>query len=235
MGAEGSLRRLNTDWIDIYQLHVPDPLTSTEEVLRALEDLVRQGKVRYVGFSNFPAWQTALAIGEQRRRGYTVFSTAQMYYSLLGRDIEQECVPLYRHTGIGVLAWSPLASGFLSGKYTRDNPVPADGRRSRFNFPPIDIEKGYAVVEELKTIGRRLDATPAQVALAWLLTRPFITSILLGITKTEQLEDNMQALDVRLAAADVERLDLLTTPGAAYPGWMREAGLDPQVRNALAT
>ncbi|WP_414582929.1 aldo/keto reductase [Scytonema sp. PCC 10023] len=140
--AEASLKRLGTDYIDLYQIHIPDPLTPPEETVRALDDLVRRGMVRYVGFSNLPAWKAARMLAIQERHGYARFVGAQMYYSLLGRDIEHEIVPFVEDTGIGILVWSPLASGFLSGKYTRQTPVPEDARRKNFQFPPVEVEKG---------------------------------------------------------------------------------------------
>ncbi len=235
MSAEESLARLGTDWIDIYQLHIPDAATPLEETLRALEDLVRAGKVRYVGLSNFPAWRTAEMRGIQAARGWAPLRAAQMYYSLLGRDLELECVPCYRAAGIGVISWSPLASGFLSGKYDRDNP-PDEGRRKTFEFPPIDVEKGYQVVEQLKGIAGRHGATPAQVAIAWILTRDFITTVLLGARTMAQLDDNLGAAALTLSAEEVERLDELTRPGAVYPGYMVDMmGLDPLVKEKLGS
>lgn len=207
--AEASLKRLGTDYIDLYQLHIPDPLTPPEETLSALDNLVRRGLVRYVGFSNFSAWKAARMLGIQERQGYARFVAAQMYYSLLGRDIEHEIVPFVEDAGIGIMVWSPLASGFLSGKYTRETPV-ADARRQKFQFPPIDVEKGYEVVELLKQIGQNRGASPAQVAIAWILTKPFISSVIIGANKMHQLEDNLGSVELRLSAHEVEQLDTLT-------------------------
>jgi aryl-alcohol dehydrogenase-like predicted oxidoreductase len=233
MSAEASLKRLGTDWIDLYQLHIPDAVTPVEETLRALEDLVRAGKVRYVGLSNFPAWRTAEMRGIQAARRWAPLRAAQMYYSLLGRDLELECVPYYRAAGIGVLSWSPLASGFLSGKYDRASP-PEEGRRKAFAFPPIDVEKGYAVVELLRGIAARHGATPAQVAITWILTRDFITTVLLGARTMDQLEDNLCAAGLTLSAEEIDRLDELTRPAALYPGYMLDMmGLDPKVKAKL--
>ena len=233
--AEASLRRLGTDWIDVYHLHKPDPFTPMEETVRALDDLVRQGKVRYVGFSNFPAWQAARMLGLQERRGAAGFVSAQMYYSLLGRDLEHECVPFFHECGIGVMVWSPLASGFLSGKYTRRNPVPPDARRKNFEFPPIDVERGYDVVDALSEVARAHGASPAQVALAWVLTRPFVSSVLLGASRMSQLEDNLAAAQLSLGADERVRLDQLTAPKPIYPNWFLDAmAWDGAVRDALS-
>lgn len=231
--AENSLKRLGTDYIDLYQLHIPDPVTPLEETVRALDDLVRRGLVRYVGFSNYPAWKAARMLGIQERYGYARFMAAQMYYSLLGRDIEHEAVPFVEDAGIGILVWSPLASGFLSGKYTRETPVPEDARRAKFQFPPIDVEKGYAVVDVLKQIGQNHGASPAQVAIAWILTKPFISSVIIGANTMQQLEDNLGAAELKLSAQEIEQLDTLTASQSLYPGWMQPMGWDNKVKTAL--
>jgi aryl-alcohol dehydrogenase-like predicted oxidoreductase len=231
--AEGSLKRLGTDYIDLYQVHITDPITPLEETARALEDLVRRGLVRYIGFSNFPAWQAAKFVGIQERYRYTRFVAAQMYYSLVGRDLEHEFVPFVQDAGIGILVWSPLAGGFLSGKYTRESPAPEDGRRNKFQLPPVDVERGYDVVEAVKQIAQNHEASPAQVAIAWLLTKPFISSIIIGANKLHQLEDNLGAADLKLTNAEVEQLDTLTAPPTIYPGWMQPLGWDAKVKAAL--
>jgi len=189
--AEASLKRLETDYIDLYQIHIPDPLTPIEETVHALDELVRRGLVRYVGFSNFSAWKVARMLSIQECRGYAHFVAAQMYYSLLGRDLEYEVVPFVEDAGIGVLVWSPLAGGFLSGKYTRENPTPERARLNTFQLLPIDVEKGYEVVDLLKQIAQTHSASPAQVALAWMLTKPFVSSIIIGANKMSHLEDNL--------------------------------------------
>lgn len=232
--AEESLRRLGTDYIDLYQVHIPDPLTPPEETLRALDDLVRRGWVRYVGFCNLPAWKAARWLGIQECRGYSRFIGAQMYYSLLGRDLEHEVVPLARDAGLGILAWSPLASGFLSGKYTRENPAPEGSRRAQFQFPPIDLEKGYDVVALLKKIAQNHSASPAQVALAWILTRPFISSIIIGANKMSHLDENLGAMNVNLSAQEISQLDELTMPPSLYPDWMQSMGWDAKIKQALS-
>lgn len=232
--AEASLKRLGTDYIDLYQIHIPDPLTPLEETVRALDDLVRRGLVRYVGFSNFPAWKAARMLSIQECKGYARFVAAQMYYSLLGRDLEYEVVPFVEDAGIGVLAWIPLASGFLSGKYTRENPKPEGGRLNTFQLLPIDVEKGYEVVDLLKQIAQNHSASPAQVALAWMLTKPFVSSIIIGANKMSHLEDNLGAVEMNLSVQEVEQLDELTAPSPLYPGWMLPMGWDAQVKQALS-
>lgn len=233
MAAEASLKRLNTDYIDLYQLHIPDPITPLEETLRALEDLVRQGKVRYIGYSNFSAWKAAKMVGIQKHYNYTQFVAAQMYYSLLGRDLEHEVVPFVEDAGIGVLVWSPLAGGFLSGKYTRENPTPEGARLNEFKLPPIDVEQGYDVVDAIKPIAQAHDASSAQVAIAWILTKPFISSVIVGANKIHQLEDNLKVVDLTLSASEIDQLDTLTAPPALYPGWMQALGWDAQVKAAF--
>jgi aryl-alcohol dehydrogenase-like predicted oxidoreductase len=232
--AEGSLERLGTDYIDVYLVHRADTLTPVEETIEALEDLVRQGKVRYVGFSNWPAWMAAKAVGIQDARGWSRFRAAEMYYSLLGRDLEHEVVPLCEDAGIGVMAWSPLAGGFLSGKYTRDKPKGDSGDRlGGFDFLPYDRERGYELIDLLTSIGAKRGASPAQVSLAWLLTRPIVASILLGASKMTQLDDNLGAADVRLDTDELEQLDAATKPAAPYPHWFTERVKDSKAHEAL--
>jgi aryl-alcohol dehydrogenase-like predicted oxidoreductase len=232
-GAEASLRRLNTDYLDLLSVHRFDPYTPFEETARALENLVARGLVRYVGFSNFSAWQAAKFVGIQQRLGYAPFAAAQMYYSLVGRDLEQEIVPYCQDAGMGIVVWSPLASGFLSGKYTRQDPTGGQGRMATFDFLPFDKEKGYALVEKLRAIGQRHKASVAQVSLAWLLAKPYVTSILLGASKVAQLEDNLGVENVTLDAEDVAELDRETAPAEVYPNWFQTKVADGQVRDAL--
>ena len=231
--AEESLRRLGTDYIDVYLVHRLDPYTPVEETLDALNDLVRAGKVRYVGFSNWPAWLAAKAVGLQRERGWTRFSAAEMMYSLVGRDLEHEIVPFAEDAGVGIMVWSPLAGGFLSGKYTRENPGGSGGRLTGFDIIPFDREKGYDLVERLREIGAHHGATVAQVALAWLLTRPFVSSVLVGASRMEQLDDNLGAARVKLEPDEVRAVDELTTPAAVYPGWFNPKVSDDKARGAL--
>jgi aryl-alcohol dehydrogenase-like predicted oxidoreductase len=218
--CEASLRRLGTDYIDLYQVHGWDILTPIEETLRALDDLVRQGKVRYLGCSNWAPRHLAKSLGISRQHDWERFVSLQAYYSLVGRDLEHELLPLCREEGLGVLVWSPLSGGFLSGKYRRDNPNPEGARRTAFNFPPIDTERGFDAVDALDQVAQQRQATVAQVALAWLLAQPGVASIIIGANKMSQLEDNLKAIEVKLSAEEVERLSATTTPGAIYPRWM---------------
>ena len=219
---ENSLRRLQTDYIDLYQVHGWDILTPIEETLRALEDLVRQGKVRYIGCSNWSARHLMKALYLSRAHDWAGFVSLQAYYSLVGRDLEHELLPLCREESIGVLPWSPLSGGFLSGKYTRDNPNPEGARRSGFQFPPIDEARGFDAVDALARIAKEKGTTIAQVALAWLLAQPGVTSIIIGANKMPQLEDNLKAADLELTAAEIEVLSATTAPPAQYPQWMIE-------------
>jgi aryl-alcohol dehydrogenase-like predicted oxidoreductase len=232
--AEGSLRRLGTDYIDLYLVHKVDTLTPIEETIEALEDLVRQGKVRYVGFSNWPAWMAATALGVQRARGWSRFRAAEMYYSLVGRDLEHEVVPLCLNAGIGVLVWSPLAGGFLTGKYTRSNPKGESGDRlGGFDILPFDRERGYQLVDLLQSLAGRHESSPAQIALAWLLTRPAVCSILVGASRLSQLEDNLKAIDVTLDADELQQLDEASAPFVPYPHWFTPRVADSVAHAAL--
>ena len=210
--CESSLKKLNTDWIDLYIVHKVDAYTPVEETLEALNDLVRSGKVRYIGFSNWPAWKAAVAVTLQRERGWAQFTSGQMYYSLLGRDLEHEFVPFLRATGTGMTVWSPLAGGFLSGKYTRETPAAKENRLTGFDFIPFDREAGFRVVDEMRHIGQAHGATVAQIALAWLLAKPYVTSVIIGASKMSQLEDNLKAVDVQLREAELAKLDEMTAP-----------------------
>ncbi len=232
--VQASLKRLNTDYIDVYLVHRLDPYTPIEETLEALDSVVRQGMVRYIGFSNWPTWLVAKAVGLQREHNWAQFRAAEMYYSLVGRDLEHEMVPFVEDAGIGIMVWSPLAGGFLTGKYTRENPGGDGGRLTGFDIIPFDREHGYDVVEKLREIGMQHKASPAQVALAWLLSRPFITSVLVGASKMSQLQDNLGAASLELSNDEIATLDTLTEPAAIYPNWFNASIYDAQVRDALA-
>ena len=229
-----SLKRLGTDWIDLYIVHREDPQTSLEETLSALDDVVRAGKVRCVGFSNWSAWKVAAALEIQRANGLARFTHGQMYYSLVGRDVERDFVALQRRYGIGMTVWSPLAGGFLSGKYTPENLRDPEYRYSGFDVLPFDKEHGFRVVELLRGIAARHQASVPQVAIAWLLAKPGVTSVILGATKLRQLVDNLGATDVTLSAEDVAELDGATALGPAYPNWFIDEMADGAVRAALA-
>jgi aryl-alcohol dehydrogenase-like predicted oxidoreductase len=218
--AEASLKRLNTDYIDLYQIHGFDPVTPLEETLRTLDDLVRQGKVRYIGCSNLAAWQIMKALGISAAGQLEKFVTVQAYYSIAGRDLEREIVPMLLDQKLGLLPWSPLAGGFLSGKFTRAGAADGDARRAKFNFPPVNLEKAYDIIDVMKTIAGRRGATVAQVALAWLLAQPFVTSVIIGAKKSSQLADNLGSLNVKLEDGDLKELDRVSRLAPEYPGWM---------------
>jgi aryl-alcohol dehydrogenase-like predicted oxidoreductase len=231
--AEESLRRLKTDYLDVYLVHRVDKYTPVEETLSALNDLVRAGKVRYAGFSNWPAWLAAKALGVQRMNGWAEFQAAEMYYSLVGRDIEHEVVPLALDAGVGIMVWSPLAGGFLSGKYSRENPQGDGGRLTGFDILPFDRDRGYALIDVLKEIAANHKASPSQIAIAWLLTRPAVVSVLVGANKLGQLEDNLAAASLTLSPDESGRLDETTKPAAIYPNWFNTNIFDQQAKNAL--
>src|SRR3954453_8050140 len=204
--VEASLKRLNTDYIDLYQIHRFDPLTSLEDTLGALDDLVRAGKVRYIGASNLPAWYLMKALAISREQRMARFKCSQSYYSLAGRDLERETIPLLRDQGLGLLVWSPLAGGFLSGKFTRNSGDEA-ARRAKFDFPPINKDKGFAILDVLGPIATAHGATVPQIALAWILANAAVTSVIIGARKLSQLDDNLKAIDVTLTADDMHALD----------------------------
>ena len=218
---EKSLKRLQTDHIDLYQLHNFDPLTPFDEVLRALDDSVRQGKVRYIGCSSLAAWQLTKALGVSERRGLAPFVSIQSFYSLAGRDIEHELIPAIEAEGTGLLCWSPLAGGLLSGKFDRSGPSDAGSRRAKIAFPPVDEAKTFDVIDVLKAIAASHDASPAQIALAWLLSRPAVTSIIVGIKRPDQLTDNLKTFNVALTNDEFKRLDEVSRSPARYPGWIQ--------------
>lgn len=216
--VEGSLRRLGTDWIDLYQVHSWDRSTPIEETLRTLDDCVRQGKVRYIGLSNFAAWQIAKADGLARQLGTERFCSVQAYYSLVGRELEREILPAVRDLGLGTMIWSPLAGGYLSGKYTGGEA--GEGRRKHSDFPPVDPAQGDAIVGVLREIGAAHDASPARVALAWLLHQDGVTSVIVGARKQEQLEDNLGAIDLELSEDELTELNKVSARPLEYPHWV---------------
>ena len=219
-GIERSLRRLGTDYVDLYQIHGFDAETPWEETLRALDDLVRSGKVRYVGASNLAAWQLMKALGISQRDGLERFVTIQSYYSIAGRDLERELVPLMLSEAVGLLVWSPLAGGFLSGKFSRTNPRPQSTRRASFNFPPVDEGRGYAALDVLAEVAREQQASVARVSLAWLLHQPVTTSVIIGARDEGQLRDNLAAAELQLTPEQRARLDKASALPPEYPGWM---------------
>ena len=219
-GVEGSLRRLQTDHIDLYQIHANDSVTPVEETVRALDTLVQQGKVRYIGCSNWQAWKIAKALGICELRSLARFDTLQAYYSIAGRDLEREIVPLLKSEKVGLLVWSPLAGGLLSGKYSRTNQKPADSRRTDFDFPIVDKERTWKILDVMAPIAKAHECSAARISLAWLLAKPVVTSVIIGAKRRDQLEDNLAAAELILTEEELRRLDQVSTLPPEYPGWM---------------
>jgi aryl-alcohol dehydrogenase-like predicted oxidoreductase len=219
-GVEASLQRLGTDHIDLYQIHGSDAVTPVEETLRALDTLVQQGKVRYVGCSNWQAWKMAKALTLAEAKGLARFETVQAYYTIAGRDLEREIVPLLEAEKMGLLVWSPLAGGLLSGKFSRENQKPEGTRRSEFDFPLVDKERAWKVIDAMQPIAEAHGCSIARIALAWLLAKPVVTSVIIGAKRPEQLEDNLAAVDVALSAEEIKLLDEVSALPPEYPGWM---------------
>jgi aryl-alcohol dehydrogenase-like predicted oxidoreductase len=217
--VEASLRRLGTEYIDLYQVHRFDALTNLEDTLRALDDLVRTGKVRYIGCSNFAAWQLMKALGISREQHLERFRCTQSYYSLAGRELEREIIPCITDQNLGLLVWSPLAGGFLSGKFTRDGGDTA-ARRASFDFPPVNKERAYDIIDAMVPIAEAHDATVAQVAIAWLLAQPSVTTVIIGARRMNQLDDNLKSVDVTLTADELRSLDEVSRLPPEYPAWM---------------
>ncbi len=224
--CHASLKRLQLDHIDLYQIHGFDPATPIEESLRALDTLVQHGHVRYIGISNWAAWQIMKALGTSERLGLHRFASLQAYYTLVGRDLEREVVPLLQSERVGLMVWSPLAGGFLSGKYSGGADV-GDSRRSKFDFPPIDLARGDKVIAAMRPIAEAHGCSVAQVALAWLLHQPVVTSAIIGAKRLDQLQDNLGAVDVRLSPEQLTALDEASRLPLEYPGFM----LDYQGKN----
>jgi aryl-alcohol dehydrogenase-like predicted oxidoreductase len=223
--VDASLKRLGTDYIDLYQVHRFDPLTTLEDTLRALDDLVRAGKVRYLGCSNFAAWQLMKALAMSRQQQLERFRCTQSYYSLAGRELEREMIPLLKDQGLGLLVWSPLAGGLLSGKFTRHG-GDAAARRASFDFPPVDKEKGFGILDVLNEVAGRHGVSVAQIALAWILAQDSVTSVIIGARKLAQLEDNLKAVDVTLTSDDLKALDEASRLVPEYPEWMNRLPSD---------
>ena len=220
--VKASLRRLQLDHIDLYQIHGFDVATPIEETVRALDTLVQHGHVRYVGVSNWAAWQIMKALGVAEREGLHRFESLQAYYTLPGRDLEREIVPMLKSETVGLLVWSPLAGGLLSGKYSREDEKSGDGRRANFDFPPVDKDRAYACIDAIKPIAEAKGVSVAQVALAWLLHQKVVSSVIIGAKKIEQLEDNLKAADVALTDQELDTLAKVSALPREYPGWMFE-------------
>ncbi|MDB5750406.1 MAG: aldo/keto reductase [Ramlibacter sp.] len=238
-GVKASLKRLQLDHIDLYQIHGFDPVTPIEETVRALDQLVRHGHVRYIGVSNWAAWQIVKALGIAERLGLARFESLQAYYTVAGRDLERELVPMLQSEGLGLMVWSPLAGGFLSGKYSREQEAaqsPEQGsRRLAFDFPPVDKERGFACIDVMRAIGEAQGVSVAQVALAWLLHQPQVTSVIVGAKRPDQLAENIAATEVRLSADDLARIDAASKLPQEYPGWMLERQGDIRRQQLAAT
>jgi aryl-alcohol dehydrogenase-like predicted oxidoreductase len=219
--AEASLRRLGTDYIDLYQIHGFDPLTPLEETLGALDNLVQRGLVRYIGASNLAAWQLMKALGISQRDRLARFHSLQAYYTVAGRDLEREVVPLLKDQGVGLMVWSPLAGGLLSGKFGRDA-TDAAGRRAKFDFPPVDKDRAWRVVDAIRPIAAAHEVSVAAIALAWLLHQDAVTSVIIGAKRRDQLTENLRAPDVVLTAEQRKALDEVSALPPEYPGWMLE-------------
>ncbi|OLP42818.1 aldo/keto reductase [Rhizobium oryziradicis] len=220
--VEASLERMQLDYIDLYQIHATDTVTPIEETLRALDDLVSRDLVRYIGLSNWAAWRIAKALGISERKGYARFETVQAYYSIAGRDLEREIVPLLKEEKMGLMVWSPLAGGLLSGKYGPGAPGNGEGRRASFDFPPVNKDRAWDCVALMREIAQNHGASVAEVALAYILAKPFVTSVIVGAKRLEQLDENLKAVDLRLSEQDLARLDEVSALPAEYPGWMLE-------------
>ena len=221
-GVKASLKRLQLDHIDLYQIHGFDPATPIEETVRALDQLVRHGHVRYVGVSNWAAWQIVKALGISERLGLARFESLQAYYTVAGRDLERELVPMLRSEGVGLMVWSPLAGGLLSGKYGREQEAEEGSRRLAFDFPPVNKERAWNCIDIMRPIAKAHGVSVAQVALAWLLHQPQVTTVIVGAKRPEQLTDNIGATQVTLSAGELQQLDAVSHLPSEYPGWMFE-------------
>jgi aryl-alcohol dehydrogenase-like predicted oxidoreductase len=217
---DGSLKRLGTDWVDLYQIHGFDAVTPLDETLRALDDVVRSGKVRYVGCSNLAAWQLAKANGLASKHGWERFESLQAYYTIAGRDLERELVPLLKDEQMGLMVWSPLAGGLLSGKFTRDAQGPAGARRAVFDFPPVNKDRAFDCIDAMKKVGDAHGVSVARVALAWLLAKSHVTTVIIGAKTEEQLKDNLAVTTLELSSQQLAELDKVSALPPEYPGWM---------------
>jgi len=218
--VDASLKRLQLDHIDLYQIHGFDPLTPFEESLSALNDLVRAGKIRTLGLCNLAAWQIMKALSISRHNQWAEFSSVQAYYSIAGRDLEREVMPLVEDQKLGLMIWSPLAGGYLSGKFRRNSLTPDESRRSTFDFPPIDKEKAFACIDAMEPIAKNHGVSIAQVALAWILSKRSVSTIIIGARKLEQLKDNIASTKLTLNEDELQSLDAVSALAPEYPGWM---------------
>lgn len=220
--VEASLKRLQLDHLDLYLLHGIDPLTPIEEALETLNDLVRSGKVRYIGLCNLAAWQIMQGLGISERRGWARFAAVQAYYSIAGRDLEREVLPLLRDQGLGLMVWSPLAGGLLTGKFSPDGQGPEASRRSKFDFPVVDKGRAFRCLDVMRPIAERHGVSIARIALAWLLAQREVSTVIVGARTIEQLKDNLGAGEVVLNGDELNELELVSRLPEEYPGWMLE-------------
>ena len=220
--VDASLKRLKTDYIDLYQIHGYDELTPLEDTIDTLDTLVKSGKVRYIGCSNLAAWQLMKALGYSTYHRLAKFVSLQAYYTVAGRDLERELVPLLLDQKVGLMVWSPLAGGLLSGKYTRDGEQDKNNRRASFDFPPVNKDRAFDIVDLLKPMAESKNASVAQLALAWLLHQPAVTTVIIGAKKTEQLDDNLKAIDVTFTPAELQQINEVSKLASEYPAWMLE-------------
>jgi aryl-alcohol dehydrogenase-like predicted oxidoreductase len=219
--VNASLKRLQLDYIDLYQIHGFDPLTPIEETLGALNDMVRSGKIRYIGLCNLAAWQIMQALGVSRLKNYAEFISVQAYYTIAGRDLEREVFPLLRNQQLGLMVWSPLAGGFLSGKYRRNESSPQGARRSgEFDFPPINKDRAYSCIEAMEPIAQKYGVSVARIALAWILSKKEVSSVIIGAKTKDQLLDNIAASALELTNDELNTLNEISAIPKEYPGWM---------------
>ena len=219
--VDASLKRLQLDYIDLYQLHGFDPLTPFEESLSALNDLVRSGRVRYIGLCNMAAWQIMKSLGVSQQNGFAKFVSVQAYYTIAGRDLEREVVPLLQDQKLGLMVWSPLAGGLLSGKFKNaDDKGPTGTRRATFDFPVVDKQRAFQCVDAMRPLAQQHQVSVAQIALAWILSKPFVSSVIIGAKSMDQLRDNIAASRVQLTADEIKVLDEVSQLPPEYPGWM---------------
>jgi aryl-alcohol dehydrogenase-like predicted oxidoreductase len=230
----GSLKRLKLDYVDLYQIHGYDPVTPLEETMRALDDCVSRGLVRTIGCSNLAAWQIMKAQGIAERRGFARFETVQAYYTIAGRELEREIIPVVEDQGMGVMVWSPLAGGFLSGKFTRDGAKSNNARRVAFDFPPVDKARGYDIIDAIQPIAEAHDVSCARIALSWLLSRRGVMSVIVGAKTIEQLNDNLAASSLSLTETELATIDQVSTLRPEYPGWMLERQTQGRIPTSTA-
>jgi aryl-alcohol dehydrogenase-like predicted oxidoreductase len=221
-GIKRSLERLQLDYVDLYQIHGNDAATPVEETVRALDDLVREGLVRYVGVSNWAAWKIMKALGYAEHKDFARFETLQAYYSIAGRDLEREITPMLEDQKMGLMVWSPLAGGLLSGKFGPGSNGPEGARRTVFDFPPVNKDRAWPCIEAMRSIGDAKGVSVARIALAYVLAKPFVTSVIIGAKNVDQLEDNLAAADLTLSDEEIKTLDEVSALPSEYPGWMFE-------------